>query len=360
MSLPLMTLDRPGVGTVLRFAIVGLGLVGLRHADAIASVAGAELVAVVDQSEAAQRAAALRGVPCYTNLAEMIAKISPDGLILATPTQLHVEQALQAIQAGIPVLVEKPIADEADSARTLVEAAKAADVAVLVGHHRRHNSIIRQAHSMIAEGRIGQVRAVHATCWFYKPDSYFEAAPWRKHIGAGPISVNLVHDIDLIRHLCGEIISVQAQSTKAVRGYENEDVACALLTFDNGAIGTISVSDSIVAPWSWEMTSKEYPIYPATSQSSYMIGGSHGSLSVPDLSLWTHSGERDWWSPISATSSPRKASDPLVNQIAHFVDVVANGVAPLVSGTEGLRTLAVVNAIQTSASTGKTIQFEVE
>ena len=360
MSLPLMTSDRARAGAITRFAVVGLGLVGLRHADAIASVAGAELVAVVDQSEAAQRTATDRNVPCFATLAEMIAKAAPNGIILATPTRLHVEQALQAVQAGIPVLVEKPLSDEANGARSLVDTAEAADVPLLVGHHRRHNPIIRQAHAMIAEGRIGQVRAVHATCWFYKPDSYFEAAAWRKSKGAGPISVNLVHDVDLIRHLCGEIVSVQAQSTKSMRGFENEDVAGALLIFANGAIGTISVSDSIVAPWSWEMTSKEYPIYPATSQSSYMIGGSHGSLSVPDLSLWTHTTERDWWSPISATAVPQDASDPLVNQIAHFVDVIAKRAPPLVSGAEGLRTLTVVEAIQTSASTGETIRLEAD
>ena len=93
--------------------------------------------------------------------------------------------------------------------------------------------------------------------------------------------MNLAHDIDLLRHLCGEIDFVQAQTVKSIRGFENEDVAGALLRFRNGAIGTISVSDSIVSPWSWEMTSKENPVYPPTSESCYFIGGSHGSLSIP-------------------------------------------------------------------------------
>ena len=243
-------------------------------------MAGAELV-VVDQRGRTLRYFAQRSLlhqSCRDD------RGAPDGIILATPTQLHVEQALQAVQAGIPVLVEEPIADEADSARTLVEAAKAADVAVCWASPPTQ-SIIRQAHSMIEEGRIGQVRAVHATCWFYKPDSYFDAALAQTYRGRTDL-VNLVHDIDLIRHLCGEIVSVQAQSTKAVRGQKNEDVACALLGFANGAIGTIS-GQTASCSMELEMTSQEYPIYPATSQSSYMIGGSHGSLSVPDLSLWT-------------------------------------------------------------------------
>ena len=258
----------------------------------------------------------------------------------------------------MPVLVEKPIATTAEDARSLVNAAEQAGVPILVGHHRRHNPLILKAHEMIGEGLIGEVRAVHASCWFYKPDPYFEEAPWRQRIGAGPISVNLVHDVDLIRHLCGEIVTVQAQATPSARGFENEDVAAAVLRFENGAVGTITVSDSIVAPWSWEMTSGEYPVYPATQESCYQIGGSHGALSLPDLTLWTHPGARDWWSPISATTAPREASDPLVNQIAHFAEVIAGRAEPLVSGREGLKTLQVVEAIQVSAATSTLVSVE--
>ncbi len=358
MSLSAIKAEPSMASSVTRLAIVGLGLVGQRHATAIGSVADVELVAVVDQSESAQSMAVEFGVPCFADMLEMIASLNPDGVILATPTRLHSEQALACIEAGIPVLVEKPLSDDLISAQELVGAAKAADVTVLVGHHRRHNPIIKKAHSMIAEGSIGKVRAVHASCWFYKPDDYFDKAPWRKLKGAGPISVNLVHDVDLIRHLCGEVVTVQAHAASSERGFENEDVAGALLQFENGAIGTITVSDSIVAPWSWEMTSKEYPIYPATDQSSYMIGGSEGSLSIPDLTLWTHPGGRDWWSPISATAMPGDTSDPLVNQIAHFAQVISGTSEPLVSGEEGLRTLQVVDAIQRSSETGETIRLE--
>jgi predicted dehydrogenase len=130
-----------------------------------------------------------------------------------------------------------------------------------------------------------------------------------------------------------------------------------LLTFDNGAIGTITVSDSIVAPWSWEMTAHEYPVYPTTSQSAYQIGGSHGALSVPDLTLWTHEEVRDWWTPISATSVLRDTSDPLINQMAHFAAVIRGDEVPLVSGREGLRSLAVVDAIQRSAKSSELIRL---
>lgn len=341
----------------VRLAIVGLGLIGLRHADAIDHVGDAELCAVVDASQASQERATRRGVAWYDDLSHMIKEQSPDGIILATPTVLHVEQAQICIDAGIPVLVEKPLADDVRSAFDLVTKAESKNVAILVGHHRRHNPLIRKAHAMIQAGNIGDVRAVQSVCWFYKPDDYFEIAPWRKQPGAGPISVNLVHDIDLLRHLCGEITSVQAQAASSVRGYANEDVAAALLTFENGAIGTISVSDSIAAPWSWEHTTGENPIYPYTPQSAMQIGGSNGSLSIPDLALWTHKEKRDWWTPISATYVPRDISDPLVNQIGHFSAVIRREATPLVSGREGLLSMAVVSAIQHSAQTGNSVRM---
>ncbi|ABD57056.1 Gfo/Idh/MocA family protein [Jannaschia sp. CCS1] len=342
----------------ISLAICGFGLVGQRHATAAANLPDVQISAVVEPSRDGQAKAAAMGLACFATLDDLFAKQSIDGLIVATPTSLHVEQALAAIALGCPVLVEKPIATSVESAATLVSASVARGVPVLVGHHRRYNPLIQAAYEVIRDGHIGNVRAVNATCWFYKPDAYFDVAPWRKEAGAGPISVNLVHDIDLIRHLCGEVETVSAQAAPSQRGYANEDVAAAVLTLAGGAIATISVSDSVVAPWSWEMTSHEYPVYPQTTESCYLIGGSHGSLSIPDLRVWTHAdGQRDWWTPMSERMVHRETSDPLVNQIQHFRDVIVTEAEPRVPAEEGLRTLRVIDAMQRSAKTGKPIHL---
>ena len=342
---------------LLRIAIIGFGLVGLRHAEALEKVDGVQLCAVADPSDESLEQASAKAVPHFDQLDKLIEKTSPDGVILATPTTLHATHARLCIDADIPVLIEKPLAINAIEGRAIVQHAQAKNVQIMVGHHRRFNPIIQKAHKVISEGQIGDVKSVNATCWFYKPDSYFDVAPWRKFDGAGPISVNLAHDIDLIRHLCGEIAEVQAQATPSSRGYENEEVAVALLRFANGAVGTVSVSDGIVAPWSWEFTSREYPLYPFTGQSAYQIGGTQGSLSIPDLSLWTHDQARDWWSPMSANVLSCDLSDPLINQIKHFASVIRKNALPLVSGCEGLRTLAAIEAIQIAAKTGRKIQL---
>ena len=340
-----------------RIAVVGFGLVGRRHADVIRQSPDLELAAVVEPNHEGRATASLLGAPTYSGLSEMIDAEVPDGIVLATPTPMHTAQGLTCIQAGRPVLIEKPIAVTSKDARVLTDAAQAAGVPLLVGHHRRHNGMVQAAKAAIDAGAVGEVRAVQATCWFYKPDHYFDVAPWRTKRGAGPISVNLVHDVDLLRHFCGEVVAVQAVAVPSRRGFENEDLATAVLRFASGSIATISVSDSIVAPWSWELTARENPAYPATSESCYLIGGSEGGLSLPDLRVWRHDAEPDWWTPISARNLTCQMDDPLAVQMAHFAGVIAGEEPPLVSGLEGLKSLEVVEAVALSSETGQEVRL---
>ena len=346
---------RLAMNSIARLAVAGAGLVGQRHIASVDRCGDVELAALVDPRPAVEAQALKLGVPWFESLSGMFRSERPDGVILATPNPVHVESGLECISAGCPVLVEKPIATSVDEAAILVEAARAAGVPIQVGHHRRHYPLMREARAAIDAGKLGRLRMVHATCWLYKPDEYFDEAPWRKAAGAGPVFVNLAHDIDSIRYLCGDVVSVQAQEQPSARGYENEDVAAAVLRFGNGAIGTISVSDSIVSPWSWELTARENPVYPPVAQSCYMLGGSHGSLSLPDLTLWTYSDARSWWRPIGATTLNCGSFDPFVEQLTRFAAVLAGREEPLVSGLDGLKTLQVIEAIQTSAKSGQTV-----
>lgn len=335
--------------------VAGVGLAGKQHISAIRNAKGVRLCSIVDPDTSAQLYAQDLDTPWYPSLEDLFRENRPDGVILATPNEIHLQGGLECIKARCPVLVEKPIATSATEALVLVEQARKHNVPILVGHHRRHNPLVETARRLIEDGKLGQLRALSGICWLYKPDPYFEEAPWRKEIGAGPINVNLVHDIDLLRHLCGNIVTVQASSCPSVRKYNNEDVAAAIFRFDGGVIGTITVSDSIVAPWSWELTARENPKYPKTDQSCYLIGGSLGSLSLPDLTLWENQGQRGWWQPISATTFPHDNSNPLVNQIEHFCKVIRGVEPPMVSGEEGLKTLQVIEAIHCAVQSGQTI-----
>ncbi len=342
----------------VKLAIVGFGLIGQRHAEAISVSPRIELTAVVEPENSVSRGAVDSSVAIFAETAQMLEHAKPDGVIIASPTKLHVMHAKLCVEAGIPVLIEKPISDDLAAARHLTKDAAQANVSLLVGHHRRFNPIIKRAHDLIKFGEVGDIRAINSTCWFYKPDYYFENAPWRKKKGAGPVSVNLIHDVDLMRYFCGEIVAVQAQFAGAKRGYENEDLASAILRFASGAIGTVSVSDSIASPWSWEFTSDENPAYPSTQQSTYLIGGTEGSISLPDLHVWRHEGGLDWWNPMRSEQAPSANSDPLINQIIHFRRVILGEEKPLVSGREGTKSLEVIDAIQRAAVTHELVQLE--
>lgn len=338
--------------------VAGFGLVGRRHAEVIRRAPNMSLAAIVEPSPEGQLAARACDVPVFATIEEMLSTSKPEGVVLATPTPVHLKQGLTCIDAGCPVLIEKPIAVTSEEALQLTEAADRAGIPLLVGHHRRHNGMVQAAKLALTQGAVGDIRAVQATCWFYKPDHYFEVAPWRTQKGAGPISVNLVHDVDLLRHFCGDVTSVQAIAVPSRRGFENEDLATAILRFESGAVATISVSDSIVSPWSWELTARENPAYPATSESCYLIGGSEGGLSLPDLRVWRHEDKPDWWTPISAKNLTCRMDDPLAVQMAHFAAVIAGEETPLVSGWEGLRSLEVVEAVDLSSRSGREIALE--
>ncbi len=341
----------------VRLGIVGLGLIGRRHVEAAARVPEVEIVAAADAAEAGRNFAAGRGISTFGSLDALLASSAAEGVIVATPNSAHAEQGIACVARGLPTLIEKPIAAHAEEARVLVAAAEEAGVPLLVGHHRRHNPLIAAAKAAIDRGALGEIRMVQARCWLFKPDGYFEEAPWRKAQGAGPVLVNLIHDVDLMRHLCGEIVRVQAEASPARRGYANEDAAAATIRFSSGALGVISVSDAAVSPWSWELTARENPAYAQTGESCYEIAGSKGALSLPDLRLWRHEPEPDWFSPIASASWPRAAVDPLEAQLGHFAAVIRREATPLVSGREALKTLEVVEAIQEAARTGCAVRL---
>lgn len=332
-----------------RIAIAGAGLVGRKHVD-LASGHGA-LHAIIDPDSDARALAERHGCPWHSEIEQYLAAHRPDGVIIATPNQLHVEHGLACVRRGIPVLIEKPIADLPGEAAVLVREARAAGTPILVGHHRRHNPIVKAAKAAIDAGELGRLVSVHAQFWLYKPDDYFDPV-WRRAKGAGPVFINLIHDIDLLRHLCGEILRVQAVESNRVRGHDVEDSAVVILEFDNGALGTVSVSDVIPAPWSWELTAAENPAYPETDASCYTIGGQKGSLSIPDLQRWSYAGKPGWWEPIESRQLAFEASDPLQLQFEHFLDVIEGRAPPLVSGEEGLKTLSVIEAIKVAAAAG--------
>jgi len=225
---------------------------------------------------------------------------------------------------------------------------------MLVGHHRRHNPIIKAARETVANGRLGRLTAIVGLWLLKKPDDYFEVT-WRREQGGGPLLINLIHDIDNLRFICGEIVEVQALTSNRVRGFAVEDTAALLMRFANGALGTMTVSDATPAPWSWELASGENPAYPRQDQPCYIFSGTVGSLSVPNMELWSYAQQPGWYAPLSRETIAPPSFDPLAEQLRHFCAVIAGREQPLISAEDAMGTLAVVEAISEAARTGQTI-----
>ncbi len=331
--------------------MAGAGLVGRAHAEIVSRTV--RLDAIIDPDPDAGRVAESHGAEWHPDLTEYLRTGRPDGAIVAAPNHLHLPLAVACLKAGVPVLVEKPLAHGIAEARSLVQASRAAGVPVLVGHHRRHSPIAEMARDAIEGGRIGRVVAVNAMFWLNKNDDYFNVE-WRVRAGGGPVCINLIHDIDLLQHFCGPITSVQARVSHDVRGLEVEDTGAMIFEFASGALGTASVCDATSAPWSWELTAGENPIYPQTDQSCYQIAGTTGALSVPDLTAWTHAGPEGWWSPITQERIAVVHEDPMVRQFNHFLDIILSGVPPLVTVEDGFRNIEVIEAVHAAAKSGGT------
>jgi predicted dehydrogenase len=331
----------------LAVAVIGAGIIGRTHIETITKSDVATLAAIVDPTDAGKALAASVGAPWFADHASLIAAKHCDAAIIATPNAMHLPHALDFISAGIPVLVEKPITATISDAEVLTAAATKAKVPVLVGHHRRHNPIIARAREVIASGALG--RLMTATVL------YFDLA-WRRDPAAGgPVLINLIHEIDLVRHLLGDIESLQALTSNAVRGFEVEDTTTVLIRTVHGALVTISLSDTVVAPWSWDLAARESKLYPAQPRAvqTHFISGTDGSLSLPDCTQWSYKGEKSWFAPITPEALSIAADNAYVIQLAHFCQVARGEVAPLCSAADGMATLRATLAVREASATGK-------
>ena len=343
-----------------RIAVAGAGYIGQAHMAVAQASSTCILSAVVDPAPAAAAIATKAGVPLYKSLQELLAKDRPDGVILATPNQLHVEHASMCIDAKLPMLLEKPIAPTVEEAEQLVRVAEAANARILIGHHRAHSPIMAKAKEIVDRGTLGSIIAIMGSAVFLKPDQYFVDGPWRREIGGGPILLNMIHEVHNLRMLCGDIVAVQAFASHATRGFPVEDTVAISLRFANGALGSFMLSDTAACARSWEQTSqenKQYPTYP--DEDCYVIAGTFGSLSVPTMRLKTYdkAEDRSWWKPFRTSIAEMVRDDPLKHQLEHFGAVVRDEAKPLVSARDGLANLRITEAITQAAKTGQTVHL---
>lgn len=343
--------------TSLRIAVIGAGAMGRDHIRYILDDTDATLAAVADPMPGTAGVAKDAGAPWFADYREMLDCTALDGVVIASPNHLHLPMARDVIAHGVPVLIEKPIGDDLDDARRFAVEARESGVPVLVGQHRRHNPKVRRAKEIIDSGALGRIVTVAVLYNLYKPDGYYDV-PWRRSKGAGPILVNMVHDVDLMRYLIGEPIEIQGMASNAARGFEVEDSAVATVRFDSGALGTITLSDAASSPWNWEATARENPFFAPYDTDAYFIMGTKASLSLPRLQLFSHAGGvGDWTKPFVCEVQGVREGLPHRLQLKHFERVIRGEETPLVTPEDAIRTLEVLNAVKRAADGGELVRL---
>ena len=343
----------------MRIGLVGAGVIGRTHAATIAANQDCTLAAIADPSEAGRALAGELGAAWYPDLPAMLDGETVHGVIVATPNDLHLPNALAAMARGIAVLVEKPVTTTVAQGEALAAASLSYGVPVLVGHHRRHNPIVSTAKRIVAEGALGELATASVLYAHAKPPEYFTLAWRREPGGGGPVLINLIHEIDLVRFLCGEIASVQAITSSARRGFAVEDCAAVALRLESGALVTISLSDCAASPWSWDLAVQESPSYPPqpVPVQTHFLCGTKASLALPTLDFWSYDGRPDWFAPIRQQSLAVARGNPYQHQLRHFLDVIRGSAQPLVSAADATRTLRATLAVHQAAASGQAVEL---
>ncbi len=308
-----------------RFAVLGCGLIGDIHAQAITSLPDAQLYAMCDVSrERAEEYASRHGARAFTSYDELLADPAVDAVSICTPSGMHADQAIAALRAGKHVLLEKPMALTGRDALRIREAEAESGKLVSVVFQTRYVEDIRYLKSLIDEGRFGTLAFCDLYMKYWRDPSYYSASPWRGTFamdGGGALMNQGIHGIDVMHFLFGEPRLIGARVKTLVHDIETEDTAAAVVEYPSGALGVIEASTSANPGFSRKIE----------------INGSRGYAIVNDASIvkLVLDGktliDKEMKTDIGTASDPGKMSaDKHALQIRNFIDAI-RGEAELIS-----------------------------
>ena len=240
-----------------RAAVVGCGDISAVHLAALHDLAGAELVGACDTDAArVAEAASTWGVPSFTDLGALFDEQRPDVVHVCTPHDQHAIVAIEAIERGIHVVLEKPVAHTLAEAEKVAAAHRANPaVKVAVCFQNRYNRASHEVHRLLADGSLGAVRGASATVAWHRTPEYYARAPWRgqrSRSGGGVLMNQAIHTLDLLQWFLGPVARVQSRiGTLALGEYVDvEDTASLVMDHENGSRSVLfaTVANSVDAP----------------------------------------------------------------------------------------------------------------
>jgi len=329
----------------VRVALIGLGTMGRNHLRVLLQHPDVEVVAVVDPDRAArERAVRTSGARGYGDMAQLVSEERLDAAIVAAPTMAHYDAARAALEAGVPLLVEKPLAATVAEARELVDLAAATGVPLQVGHVERFNPAVAALVERLAGGALSRTFSIKT----------LRGGPLPERIRDVGVAVDLAtHDVDIICHLAGARPErVYAEITQQVHT-THEDLLFALLRFSDGLVGLLDVN--------WLTPEKQRRLVVLGEEGMFQVDYLTQRLTFTrgraDLAP-TYLGGYAPTFPGETTELPVELAEPLVRQLDAFLSTVRDGVPPLVGAEEGMWAVHLANLLLESAATGRVIQLE--
>jgi predicted dehydrogenase len=347
---------------VIRFAVIGVGAnVFSMHAQAIKRHAAAlEVVGVADVNlaSAEQRGEDL-GCPYFSDHRELLENTRPDAVAILTPHPFHAAIAIECLQSGAHVLVEKPLAVQAAEADRMIEAARQAKRLLAVNLQHRTRPEISAAKKLISAGALGNIQRVQMTAIWTRTRHYYELAGWRgtwRGEGGGVLMNQSPHTLDVICHLAGQPSRVAAWNRTLFHTIETEDTSVAMLEWPNQAIGTLVVSTA-----------------QAGDPERLEIAGTRGVLQVtngiPSLRE-SYTDLRDFLAEsrdpfgnlaLESRDVPMQAEGGDHTAIyANFIDAIERGTPLVADGSEARMSLELANALIYSSATNQQVPLPLD
>ena len=354
----------------LRTAIVGCGKVGHLHAKALSRLSESVFVAVCDTNlQRAQQFAAEYKVKAYQDVEDMIASSGVESLTVCTPHPLHAEPAILAANAGVHVLIEKPLASSLQDCDAILNAARRSGVKIGTMCQRRFYTPCQRIKRAIEEGKLGRPILGSVAMYGWRDQAYYKSDAWRgswKAEGGGVLVNQAPHQLDLLQWYMGPIDELFGYWDNLNHPYiEVEDTAIAVLRFKNGALGNIVVSNSqnpALYGRVYVHGSNGASVGVQTDGGAMFIAGMSSITDPPINDLWTVPGEQEllkkWQkedSDFFLSINPMEYYHQL--QISEFLKAVIKSHDPLITGEEGRKTVEIFTALYRSQQDRKPVKF---
>lgn len=231
---------------LIRFGILGCGLIARFHADAISGIENAVLVGVADAKPAcAESFAEKLSVRAYADYAAMLADPEVDAVCVCTPSGFHYDNAMQALKAGKHVVLEKPMALTSREAKALEECANAGGLTLTVISQLRFSEDIRYVKALLERNAFGKVVLCDLYMKYWRDPAYYAESPWkgtRRFDGGGALMNQGIHGVDILLYLMGGAKVLCARNRTCFHDIEVEDASVSMLEFENGAMGVIEAT----------------------------------------------------------------------------------------------------------------------